>query len=32
MRDGEILDASPPSIVGHVNIPNARWRDDHARS
>jgi hypothetical protein len=32
MRDGDILDASPSSIVGHVNIPLSRWRDDIAKA
>jgi hypothetical protein len=32
MRDREILEASPPSIVGHVNVPFSRWRDDIARA
>ena len=25
MRDGDILEASPPSVVGHVNVPFSRW-------
>jgi len=32
MRDGEILEASPPTIVGHVNVPFSRWRDDFAKA
>lgn len=28
MRDGEILDASPPDIVGHVNVAFSHWRDN----
>jgi hypothetical protein len=32
MRDGEILEASPPTIVGHVNVPFSRWGDDIARA
>jgi hypothetical protein len=28
MRDGAVLEASPPTIVGHVNVPFSRWRDD----
>lgn len=26
------LEASPASIVGHVNVPFSRWRDDVARA
>ncbi len=25
MRDEEILEASPPTIVGHMNVPVAKW-------
>jgi hypothetical protein len=25
MRDEEILEASPPSIVGHMNVPVSKW-------
>jgi hypothetical protein len=32
MRDGEILEASPSTIVGHVNVPFSRWSDDIARA
>jgi hypothetical protein len=32
MRDGEVLEASPPTIVGHVNVPFSRWRDDIGRA
>jgi hypothetical protein len=32
MRDGEILEASPTSIVGHVNVPLSRWREDIAKA
>jgi hypothetical protein len=32
MRDGEILEASPPTIVGHVNVPFSRWRESMPRS
>jgi len=27
MRDGALLEADPPTIVGHVNVPLRRWRD-----
>ena len=30
MRDGDILEASPPSIVGHVNVPLSRWAENIA--
>jgi hypothetical protein len=30
MRDGVILEASPPSIVGHVNVPFSRWMENPA--
>jgi hypothetical protein len=30
MRDGEILEASPTTIVGHVNVPFSRWRENIA--
>jgi len=30
MRDGEILEASPETIVGHVNVPFSRWFDNIA--
>jgi hypothetical protein len=32
MRDGEILEASPDTIVGHVNVPFSRWAQDIARA
>jgi hypothetical protein len=32
MRDGEILEDSPPTIVGHVNVPFSRWRENMARA
>jgi len=32
MRDGEILEASPPSIVGHVNVPFGRWAENIVHS
>ncbi len=25
MREEEILEASPPTIVGHMNVPVAQW-------
>ena len=28
MRDGEVLEASPESIVGHANVPVPRWREN----
>jgi hypothetical protein len=30
MRDGEILEASPETIVGHVNVAFSRWRENIA--
>jgi hypothetical protein len=32
MRDGEVLEASPATIVGHVAVPFSRWRDDFGRA
>jgi len=32
MRDGEVLEASPTTTVGHVNVPFSRWRDDMGRA
>jgi hypothetical protein len=32
MRDGEILEASPSTIVGHVNVPFSRWGDNMSRA
>jgi hypothetical protein len=32
MRDGEVLEASPPTIFGHVNVPFSRWREDFGRA
>jgi len=32
MRDGEILEASPPTIVGHVNVAFSRWRENMPRA
>jgi hypothetical protein len=32
MRDGEILEASPATIVGHVNVPFSRWGADMPRA
>jgi hypothetical protein len=32
MRDGEILEASPDGIVGHVNVPFGRWGENFARA
>jgi hypothetical protein len=32
MRGGEVLEASPPTIYGHVNVPFSRWRDDFGRA
>ncbi len=28
MRDGALLEADPPTAVGHVNLPLRHWRDD----
>jgi hypothetical protein len=28
MQDGEILEASPTTIVGHVNVPFSRWAEN----
>ena len=28
MRDGALLEADPPTTVGHVNLPLRHWRDD----
>ena len=25
MRDEEILEANPPTIVGHMNVPVSKW-------
>ena len=25
MRDGEILEANPTTIMGHMNVPIAKW-------
>jgi hypothetical protein len=30
MRNGEILEAAPSSIVGHVNVPFSRWAENIA--
>lgn len=27
MRDGALLEADPPTMVGHVNVPLRHWRD-----
>ena len=27
MRDEEILEANPPTIVGHMNVPVSKWRE-----
>ena len=27
MRDGAFLEADPPTVVGHVNLPLRQWRD-----
>ena len=32
MREGEILEASPSTIVGHVNVPFSRWMENLAFS
>jgi hypothetical protein len=32
MQDGKVLEASPPTIVGHVNVPFSRWRENVARA
>jgi len=32
MRDGEILEASPTTIVGHVNVPFSRWDENMPRA
>ena len=32
MRDGQLLETEPAGIVGHANVPFARWREDIARS
>jgi hypothetical protein len=32
MRDGEILEASPPTIVGHANVRFGDWRGDIAHA
>jgi hypothetical protein len=32
MRDGAVLEASPPGIYGHVNVPFSRWREDFGRA
>ena len=28
MRDGALLEADPPTAVGHLNLPLRHWRDD----
>jgi hypothetical protein len=28
MRDGVILEASPSTIVGHVNVPFSHWMEN----
>lgn len=30
MRDGELLSVEPPTLVGHVNLPVRRWRENYA--
>jgi hypothetical protein len=30
MRDGELLSVEPPTVVGHVNLPVRRWRENYA--
>lgn len=30
MRDGEVLALDPPTVVGHVNLPAWRWRENWA--
>jgi hypothetical protein len=32
MRDGEILEGSPASIVGHVNVTFSRWGENIPRA
>jgi len=32
MRDGEILEAAPPTIVGHVNVPFSQWGENVSRA
>jgi hypothetical protein len=32
MRDGRVLVADPPTIVGHVNLPAWRWRENWAHT
>ena len=27
MRDEEILEANPPTIVGHMNVPVSKWAE-----
>jgi len=29
MKDGELLDIDPPSMVGYTKLPVWRWRDNH---
>ena len=30
MRDGTLLAVEPPTVVGHVNLPASRWRENWA--
>ena len=30
MRDGQLLAVDPPAVVGHVNLPAWRWRENWA--
>lgn len=32
MRDGKVVAIDPPTIVGHVNLPAWRWRQNWART
>jgi hypothetical protein len=32
MRDGKLLDLIPASMVAHINIPVAQWRDQYPRA
>ena len=32
MRDGALLAADPPTVVGHANLPAWRWRENWARA
>jgi hypothetical protein len=32
MRDGKVLAVDPPTVVGHVNLPAWRWRENWAHT